>query len=96
MKGTPLKNILLDHLNKMPDWQSKGSMYVVAEREGFSPESAGRKLRELAEEGLILVDYYKSKRNVDLARYARIGEPAPKLKSRMIERNGIMYLVGVN
>lgn len=72
-----LRNLLLTHIQNTAGWISKGSMYILAENEGYSPETAGRELRLLAEENKIKVDYYKSKRNVDLARYARHGEVKP-------------------
>jgi hypothetical protein len=96
MKEPSLKQILLDHINSTEGWMSKGSLAVVAENEGFLGESAGRVLRDLESEGKIQVSYYKSKRNIDLARYARIGEAEPiPPKVRLIEvvKDGVPTMI---
>ena len=80
MKQPSLKSILFDHINATEGFITKGQLALVAENEGFLGETAGRCLRTLAEEGKIQVDYYKSKRNIELARYARLGEETPKPK----------------
>ena len=96
MKEPTLKQILLDHINKTEGWITKGKLGVVAEEEGYLPESCGRHLRAMAESKIdhepeILVSYYKGKRNQKLSRYARLGEekPKPKIaKYEIIEVNG--------
>lgn len=94
MKEISLKQIILDEINKTEGWKTKGWIYDLSEQEGYSPETGARDARTLAEEGKILVSYYKSKRNKDLARYARIGEsiPIPK-KPQIIVRDGIAYMI---
>ena len=94
MKEISLKQILLDEINKTEGWKTKGWIYDLSEQEGYSPETGARDARTLAEEGKILVSYYKSKRNKDLARYARIGEsiPIPK-KPQIIVRDGVAYMI---
>jgi hypothetical protein len=91
-----LKEILLDKINSTENWLSKGELYKVGEDEGFSPEYVGRELRLLAGSGIIQVSYYKSKRNIDLARYSRIGTPAPT-KPKEVEKiyNSFGELIGV-
>lgn len=91
-----LKTILLDKINETENWLSKGELYKVGEDEGFSPEYVGRELRLLAEQGIIQVSYYKSKRNIDLARYARIGTETPKIIKPVFEEkiiNGLRVMV---
>lgn len=98
MKST-LRTILLTHIQSIQGWIPKGSLYSVGEEEGYSPEYVGRELRTLAEEGKIQVDYYKSKRNIELARYSRLGEDIPKVKVPKfveIEENGRRFMKMIN
>ena len=69
MKRPDLKNELHKYLVANKGWHKKIDLYFVADRLGFSPESAGRKARLLVEEGKIKVDYYKGKYARNLARY---------------------------
>lgn len=94
MEKISLKQIILNEINNSEGWKSKGWIYDIAEQEGYSPETGARDARTLAEEGKILVSYYKSKRNKDLARYARIGEsiPIPK-KPQIVIRDGTAYMI---
>lgn len=78
-----MEKILLDYINNYEGWITKGQLYIVGEQEGYSPEYVGRELRTLAKDGKIKVDYYKSKRNIDLARYARLD--TPQVKKPVIE-----------
>lgn len=71
MKRPNLKNHLLSYINKQEGWIKKVDLYVVGGNVEYSPESTGRALRELAEEGLIEVDYYNGKWAKNLAKYAR-------------------------
>lgn len=73
----PLNKVLLEYIESIQGWITKGQLALIAENEGFLGESAGRALRNLESEGKIQVSYYKSKRNINLARYARIGESQP-------------------
>lgn len=90
---TSLKQLLLNKINSTEGWLSKGSLYVIAEQEEYSPENVGRRLRELEEEGKIIVDYYKGKRNQTLARYAKLGEnkPIPQ-KPKIIIKDGVAFM----
>lgn len=91
MKEPSLKEILLDYINKTEGYITKSQLALIAEQEGFLGETAGRCLRTLAEDKEILVDYYKSKRNIELARYARLNTPKPivsKPKIAILEING--------
>jgi len=65
-----LSQYLLTYLNTNEGWHSKGSLYMVGEREEYSPESVGRELRDLAKAGLIKRDEYKGKRGQTLTNYA--------------------------
>lgn len=69
MKRSDLKSRLHTYLVNTPGWHKKVSLYVIADGLGFSPESGARKLRELAEEGKIKVEYYKGKYAKNLAKY---------------------------
>lgn len=96
-KDPTLKTILLNHINSTTGWQGKGSMYMVGEQEEFSPESVGRILRDLEEENLIQVSYYKGKRKQTLARYAKIGEVSnpPVIKNIQEIYDSFGNLIGV-
>lgn len=96
-----LKYYLLEYINNNPGWHSKGKLgYLVAEANGFLPESAGRSLRLLAEEKPdhkpeIQVDYYKSKRNRNLSKYARLDtQVVPPYKAvQIVEKDGILTAI---
>ena len=89
MKELSLKQILLNKINETEGYISKGTLALLAEQEGFLGETAGRCLRQLAEEGKILASFYKSKRNIDLVRYARLSTPkVTKPKIEIIIENG--------
>lgn len=99
---TSLKNILLDYINAEDTFVSKGQLGLIAEQHGYFPESVGRLLRSMAESTLlhkpeIEVSYYKGKRKQLLSRYGRIGTVTPQIKKpRMVERNGVMYIIGID
>lgn len=91
-----LKQLLLDKINSSGNWITKGVIYDLCEAEGYSPETGARICRELAEQGKILVSYYKSKKNKDLARYARLNTQKPipqKPVLKEIERDGQRIMV---
>ncbi len=93
---TTLKQILLTHLNHSSGWVTKGELGMIAEREGYLPESVGRLLRVMAELGECKVSYYKSKRKQLLSRYAcnDVLEPIKtKVEPTFIERDGQMVAV---
>lgn len=62
------KQILLDYLKSHPGYTKKVHLYSVAE--DFSPETVGRDLRTLEEEGIIHVGYYNGKYANGLAQYS--------------------------
>lgn len=67
--------VLLDYINSHDGWHKKVHLYAVVE--DWSPETAGRALRDLAEEGKINVQYYDSKYAKGLAMYAKNNTPKP-------------------
>ena|SRR3990167_3323119 len=98
METETLKNILYNEVINTQGWLTKGQLYLVAENNGYSPETGARRLRELENEGKIQVSYYKGKRHQTLARYARIGEdkplpPKPKIEIRMFEGRPLAVLL---
>lgn len=90
-----LKKYLLEYLNSHEGWHTKGSLYLVAENEEYSPESCGRELRKLFEEGLIQRDEYKGKRKQTLTKYARLDtQVVPPYKAvQFVEKNGILTAI---
>lgn len=96
MKKDSLKLFLLSYIDANEGWHNKGQLYAIGDEEGYSPEYVGRELRALAEENKIQVSYYKSKRNIELARYSRLGESIPKPvvpKIQIVERDGKMVAI---
>jgi gamma-glutamyltranspeptidase len=83
------KQILLNKINSHEGYLKKVELYVTAE--DWSPETVGRSLRELAEEGKIQVGYYDGKYAKNLAKYAKNTYTPPRI--RYVEVDGIMKAV---
>ncbi len=78
-----MEKILLDYLiNNTQTWFKKVELYVLADTHGYSPESAGRALRKLAEDGIIQVSYYDGRFAKNLAKYCH---DAPIEKKRRVQ-----------
>lgn len=77
MKEPTLNQIILDFVNHSNGWINKGEIYFESQRQGYSPEGGAREARRLAEQGKILVDYYKGKRGQRLAKYAPLNTQPP-------------------
>lgn len=89
-----MEKIILDYLQQNEGFHSKGNLYLLAEKEEYSFEYLGRTCRQLAEQGLINVDYYKGKRGQTLARYARLNTEKPQIiKPLMVEKDGVMFVL---
>lgn len=85
-----LETKLLNYLDSNISWHKKVSLYVVADEWEYSPETCGRCLRNLANEGKVRVDYYKGKYANKLARYASLlAEPKYVPQVKFITENGI-------
>lgn len=66
------KGVLLKYFKDNKDWHKKVSLYVVAE--SWSPETVGRALRLMQEDGELNVSYYKGRyTDRKLARYILAG-----------------------
>lgn len=94
-----LEQILLNRINDVEGWISKGQLYLTAEEAGYSPETAGRYLRTMAKKDIIQVSYYSGKKGQKLARYARIGTETPKPPIKTYEEvleNGIPIMRIIN
>lgn len=83
------KQILLEYLNSHDGFVKKVHLYAVAE--DWSPETSGRALRELREEGKIQVGYYDGKYAKNLAQYAKKDYQKPR--TTYIEVDGVMKAV---
>jgi len=71
MKTPSLEQRLLEYLKKCEgQWIKKVSLFVLADEAGYSPETAGRLLRDLAENGKIQVAYYDGQFAKNLAKYS--------------------------
>jgi DNA-binding transcriptional regulator PaaX len=67
-----LKTALKNYLDTREGWIIKGDLAKYAESLGFYGETAGRILRKMHEEGLILTDYEQGKRSRELVWYKHI------------------------
>lgn len=66
-----METLLLNYLkNHEGEWIKKVALYVIADEGGYSPETCGRTLRTLAENGKIVVSYYDGKYAKNLAKYS--------------------------
>lgn len=84
------KETLLEYLKANEGWHKKVHLYAVAE--DWSPETVGRNLRFLEEEGKIKVSFYDGKRTKRLAMYAIGDWQQPKMKYQQVEVDGkIIY-----
>jgi len=84
------KQILYDFIVQNEGWHKKVHLYGVAE--DFSPETVGRKLRELESEGKIEVGLYNGKYTKGLAQYRLKGE----LKKVVYKVEGIGQIIRYN
>jgi len=94
MKTPSLESRILEYLKKCEgQWIKKVSIYVLADEAGYSPETAGRLLRDLAESGKIKVSYYDGKYAKHLAKYSY--NPVQKKLNITLEENKDGRLVAV-
>lgn len=78
------EGLLYLYLGMNEGWHKKVHLYAVAE--DYSPETVGRALRTLSEEGKIFVDYYDGKISKNLAMYsAKPPEPKAKIEYAIVE-----------
>ena len=89
MKRIGIEKVILDcfkeHRNS---WVKKGDLYNLAYQYGYSPETLGRTLRTLEENGTLKVDYYDSKFAKGLAMYIYGGIPTLKTIYEEVEIDG--------
>lgn len=89
MKRPNLKKYLLNWLNTHAgEWHKKVSLYSVGDEIEFSPESVGRALRSLEEEGRIKVSYYDGVWAKNLCKYSANDYTQKKLIPTLVQRNG--------
>lgn len=91
MRKEHLKQNLLHYINSHEGWHKKVHLFVYADELGYSPESAGRRLRELVKEKKIKVDYYKGKFATKLAKYGSLEtvEKKPQYIIKIINGNAV-------
>jgi len=85
MRRLILKNKLLNYLQTNPGWHKKVHLFVVAEQMGYSPETCGRRLRELADEGKIKAGYYSGQYAKNLTKYTADEIPVETIKKTVYE-----------
>lgn len=94
MKTLSLEQRLLEYLKKCEgQWIKKVSLYVLAEEAGYSPETCGRLLRDLAESGRIKVSYYDGQFAKNLAKYSYNPPLQTKKPQVVVDENGIAKAV---
>lgn len=76
MDRLSLKNRIANYLQKKEDWVASGRIQELAQADYRSPQNAGRRCRELVEEGILEVEYRKGHA---WYRY-RLGKPVPKVE----------------
>lgn len=86
MSKPTCRSVLLDYINTHEGYTKKVDLYRVAE--DWSPETVGRDLRYLEEEGKIKVAHYDGKYSKNLCKYARADYQEAKPKVIIKEING--------
>ena len=82
-----MKKILLNYLKLHEgEWFKKVHLYVLADENGYSPETCGRELRALEEEGKINVSFYDGKYTSNLVKYS-YNPPKEKVRTVKIINN---------
>lgn len=86
-----MEKILLTYLRENEgQWFKKVELYLLADEQGYSPETCGRTLRDLESRGIIKVDYYDGKYAKNLAKYSyKPLERKPII--RVVDGKAIMY-----
>lgn len=79
-----LKKQIIIWLRQNQGWHKKVDLYVQFDKFGYSPETVGRQLRDLAESKEINVEYYDGTYSKNLAKYS-IGEIINKRPQVTIE-----------
>jgi DNA-binding Lrp family transcriptional regulator len=70
------------------EWIKKVELFVFAEQLGYSPETCGRRLRELVNEGKIEAGKYDGKYAKGLVKYSYNPPKDLKAKIEIVEING--------
>ncbi len=82
-----MEEILLNHLKLHEgEWVKKVQLYLVSDEAGYSPETCGRTLRKLEEDGTIQVSYYDGKFAKNLAKYSY--HPPKEFKKKVVFIDG--------
>lgn len=93
-KGATCEGLLLLHIGLNPGWHKKVHLYAVAE--DYSPETVGRSLRTLCEEGKIFVDYYDGRIAKNLCMYSIAPKKeVPKVSYQIVEEDGIRKAIPI-
>lgn len=85
------KKALYNYIQDNPDWHKKVELYVIAE--DWSPETVGRRLRELEKAGDITRGTYDGKYKKNLVKYILKGVVEPKPRFIEIERDGERVMI---
>lgn len=87
-----LKQRIKNYLDKYGDWLVKEKICELAKSAGYSSENAGRRLRELAEDDLIEVEYRKGQKGQELSFY-RTKTPKKRIAYKIQLPEGIKEII---
>lgn len=59
MKKPTLRDRLIKYLQNHEGWTASGELQRLAMNAGYTPQNAGRRLRECVEDGILSVEYRK-------------------------------------
>lgn len=88
-----IKKQIVIWLNQNTGFHKKVDMFVLGDTWGYSPETIGRALRQLAENKEINVDYYNGTYAKNLAKYASLSVKKSTPKVQLVERDGVMVAI---
>ena len=85
MLSLTLRQRLVRYLEKHTTYIASGELQRLAQNAGYTPQNAGRRLRELVEDGIVEVEYRKPRNHA----YYRIVKSKPSYKTEVVVVNGV-------
>lgn len=90
MKKISLVERIENHFRRNPEtWYCGGEVQKTAAQVGYEPQNAGRRLRELVNDGILQVEYRKGNNNQEVAWYRYL--PQQKEVTKIVVRDGKAY-----
>lgn len=88
MKKKSLATRITEYLQKIDHWVCGGDIQELAMKAGYEAQNAGRRLRELTEDGTLEVKYVRGNNNQDVAWYRYKKQEVLKKVPVITEVNG--------